>query len=331
MLSAVGARARAWVDELDPFTNVYGVARSLVALSLLLTLVFSRTDVLFRPAAGIDDFPVCMGVRAMGTFCMGAPHLDLVRWLSVGVLAVVASGWRPRYTGVLHAWVAFGFQANAMIVEGGDQIGSILALLLVPVTLLDDRKWVWQARAPRALDERERSVRLVARVCFALIRLQVAGIYFHAAIAKFAVPEWTDGTVLYYWLNHGTFGAPGWIMPVLRPLLLNGVIVAMTTWGVLVVEYALSAGLLVHRRYLPVLLALGIGLHAGIALLHGLVTFAITMFAALILYLRPLDRTFDLARVSAFALRLRDRVSPRAGAGSARVAPHARPVDQATL
>ncbi|MBX3208595.1 MAG: hypothetical protein KF764_26415 [Labilithrix sp.] len=308
MLTRVGARARAWVDAFDPFTNVYGVARSLIALSLLLTLVFSRTDVLFRPAAGVDDVPVCMGVRALGTFCVGAPHLDLVRWLSVAVLAVVVSGWRPRYTGVLHAWVAFGFQANAMIVEGGDQIGSILALLLVPVTLLDDRKWHWLPRAPRPLDERERTFRLVARVCFALARLQVAGIYFHAAIAKFAVPEWTDGTVLYYWLNHGTFGAPAWMMPVLRPLLLNGVIVATTTWGVLLVEYALSAGLLVHRKYWPVLLALGIGLHAGIALLHGLVTFAITMFAALILYLRPLDQAFDVARATALAARLRGAI-----------------------
>jgi len=292
MLTKIGARAREWGDAFDPFTNVYGVARSLIALSTLLTLVFTRTDVLFRPASGVEDVPVCMGVRAAGTFCLGAPHLDLVRWLSVLVLAVVISGWRPRYTGVLHAWVAFGFQANAITIEGGDQVGSIIALLLVPVTLLDDRKWHWLPRTSRALDERERTFRLVARVCFFLVRLQVAGIYFHAAVAKFAVPEWTDGTVLYYWLSHGSFGAPEWMMPVLRPLLLNGFIVATATWGVLVVEYALSAGLLVHRKYWRVLLVLGIGLHAGIALLHGLVSFAITMFGALVLYLRPLDQSF---------------------------------------
>lgn len=311
MLTKIGARAREWVDAFDPFTNVYGVARSLIALSTLLTLVFTRTDVLFRPASGVEDVPVCMGVRAAGTFCLGAPHLDLVRWLSVLVLAVVISGWRPRYTGVLHAWVAFGFQANAITIEGGDQVGSIIALLLVPVTLLDDRKWHWLPRTPHANDERERTFRLVARVCFFLVRLQVAGIYFHAAVAKFAVPEWTDGTVLYYWLSHGSFGAPEWMMPALRPLLLNGFIVATTTWGVLVVEYALSAGLLVHRKYWRVLLVLGIGLHAGIALLHGLVSFAITMFGALVLYLRPLDQPFDLARVTAMAARVRDALRLR--------------------
>ncbi|MBN9160487.1 MAG: hypothetical protein BGO98_04015 [Myxococcales bacterium 68-20] len=311
MLTKIGARAREWGDAFDPFTNVYGVARSLIALSTLLTLVFTRTDVLFRPASGVEDVPVCMGVRAAGTFCLGAPHLDLVRWLSVLVLAVVISGWRPRYTGVLHAWVAFGFQANAITIEGGDQVGSIIALLLVPVTLLDDRKWHWLPRTSRALDERERTFRLVARVCFFLVRLQVAGIYFHAAVAKFAVPEWTDGTVLYYWLSHGSFGAPEWMMPVLRPLLLNGFIVATATWGVLVVEYALSAGLLVHRKYWRVLLVLGIGLHAGIALLHGLVSFAITMFGALVLYLRPLDQSFELARVTATAARVRDALRLR--------------------
>jgi antimicrobial peptide system SdpB family protein len=311
MLTKLGARVRRSVDTFDPFTNVYGVGRSLVALSTLLTLVFSRTDVLFRPAAGIDQVPVCMGVRALGTFCVGAPHLDLVRWLSVIVLALVVSGWRPRYTGVLHAWVAFGFQANAITIEGGDQVGAIVALLLVPVTLLDDRRWHWLPRTARAPGERDRTMRLVARVCLFLIRLQVAGIYFHAAIAKFAVPEWTDGTVLYYWLNHASFGAPEWVMPVLRPLLLNGVVVATSTWTVLVVEYALSAGLLVARKHWPVLLVLGIGLHAGIALLHGLVSFGITMFGALVLYLRPIEQPFELARAKAAAVRLRDAIRVR--------------------
>src|SRR5262249_26261690 len=133
MLTTIGERAARWVDSFDPFTNVYGVARSLLALSTALTLLFTRPDVLFRPAAGIDAVPRCGGARSLSTFCVGAPHLELVRWASVVVRLLVVLGYRPRVTGVLHAWVAFGLQASAITIEGGDQIAAILALLLVPV------------------------------------------------------------------------------------------------------------------------------------------------------------------------------------------------------
>jgi antimicrobial peptide system SdpB family protein len=316
MLTAFGARARAWATEIDPFTNVYGLARSILALATALTLLFNAIPTLFRPAVGIDDVPLCAGVRSVGAFCVGAPHLEVVRWLSIVALFVIASGWRPRFTGVLHAWIAFSFQANAISIEGGDQVHAILALLLVPVTLLDDRRWHWSRREKVQSGEREDLRRLVARTCFTLIRLQVAGIYFHAAVAKFAVQEWSDGTVLYYWLNHPSFGAPAWLAPLVRPILLNGMTVALLTWGVLIVEYALSAGLLVARKYWPLLLAMGIALHAGIALLHGLVTFAMTMMAALVLYLRPLDQPFALPQIglSNHLARWRERTKPIAAA-----------------
>lgn len=38
---------------------------------------------------------------------------------------------------------------------------------------------------------------------------------------------------------------------------------------------------------------MGIGLHLGIMLLMGLTSFSVTMFAALILYLRPTDELFS--------------------------------------
>ena len=56
----------------------------------------------------------------------------------------------------------------------------------------------------------------------ALVRIQVAAVYFHAAVGKFSVPEWVDGSVLYYWLLHPTYGAPGWLTPMLEPILLSG-------------------------------------------------------------------------------------------------------------
>ena len=312
MLTRIGARAHRWAAATDPFTNVHGFARTLIASATALTLLFNDTSTLFRPGVGVEDVPICAGVRAAGAFCIGAPHLDVVRWLSIAALLVVASGWRPRWTGLVHAWVAYSVQANALAIDGGDQIASILALLLVPVTLADDRRWHWLPRTATPTSARELEKRLVARMFFALIRLQVAGIYFHAAVAKFAVPEWADGTVLYYWLNHPTFAAPAWMMPLLGPLLRNGTTVALATWGVLAVEYALSAGLFAARKHWRTLLLLGIGLHAGIAVLHGLTTFALTMFGALVLYLRPLEETFsEPATVARARATLADALSRR--------------------
>jgi len=172
MLTHLGTKARAWATQVDPFTNVYGAARSILALATALTLFFNRTSTLFRPVVGIEDVPLCAGIRSAGAFCVaGSAHLDAARWLALVGLLVIASGWRPRVTGVLHAWIAFSFQANAMAIEGGDQVSAILTLLLVPVTLLDDRKWHWLPRTNVAPSDREDMRRLVARTCFTLIRL----------------------------------------------------------------------------------------------------------------------------------------------------------------
>lgn len=294
MLTRLGQRVERVVSEFDPFTNVYGLARTVIALATGLSLVVNATATSFRPSSGIPDVPVCTGIRSAGIWCLSNGHLEWARWFSVLVCLVVATGWRPRLTGVLHFWVVFSFQANAALVEGGDQIASCLTFLMLPITLVDPRRSHWETRRDVVLDEKEKERRLVARVFFGLIRLQVAGIYFHASIAKFAVPEWTDGSALFYWLTDPRFGAAPWLEPFVRPLLLSGPVVAFLTWSVLVGEWALSAGLLVAKEHRQKLLALGLALHAGIAVLHGLVSFAVIMMAALVLFLRPLEKTFVL-------------------------------------
>lgn len=297
MLSAlqrVGRRVERWVDEGDPFTNVYGLARTMLALAAAATLLANHASTLFFPTPSTSGEPVCTGVRAAGAYCLSHGHTDVARLACAAILLVVATGWRPRFTAPLHAWVAFSFQSSAVAIEGGDQVTGILTLLLLPVALCDDRTWHWSKRAPRAPDERERLRRLVAKTFLGLVRLQVAGIYLHAAIAKFKVPEWADGTVIYYWFTHPTFGVPDWLAPIAKPALLLGPVVAAITWGTLVLELGLAAGLIARRRYRPWLLAGGFALHGGIILVHGLVSFAIVMFAALILFLHPVDRSLVL-------------------------------------
>lgn len=295
MLVRVGRWARTWSASTNPWTNVYGLTRSLMATATALTLLFSRTSSLFRPGTGALDVPLCTGERSLGLFCvLPAKELDLACWLSVAILLLVASGWRPRVTGVLHWWVSFSLHANALVLDGGDNVAAVLTLLLLPVTLTDARRWHWQEAPNAPVDGTEELKRIVALVALWIIRLQVAGVYFHAAIGKFGVEEWTNGTALYYFLTSPSFGAAGWLSMLLWPILTNSILVTLLTWSVLVVEYLLSAGLLIPKRRRGLLLAVGIALHFGILVVHGLVSFSMTMFAALILYLRPVDAVFNL-------------------------------------
>ena len=226
LFNLIGRKVGALVDDFDPFGEVYGVARTLLALG-----------------------------TAMIIACRGGAWDDR-RAIGVSAMLIVASGWRPRFTGVLHAGVAFALQA--MQVEGG-RIASLLALLLLPVTVLDDRSWHWSAPTPRRLDRRERSRRLVARACFLLLRVQVAIIYLHAALSQTA---------------HGT--AHDWV-------------VLVGEWSVLLI------GLINGPRIRDLGLAFGLTLHAGLAISHGGLPVALVMTGGLILYLRPLDQPFSSA------------------------------------
>jgi antimicrobial peptide system SdpB family protein len=281
--------------------------RSLLAIAMALTLLTNDATDLFPavPGPGLTP-PYCFGVRHLAPFCLvNTSGLEWARWFCIVALVLVASGYRPRITGLLHVWVAFGFQASSPLLDGGDQVTAVLALLLLPVTLTDPRRWHWDPppiqRAPAA--------QVVTRVALGLARLQVAGIYFHAAVGKATVEDWANGTALYYWTRHPLVGATGWSASLLAPLTLNAVSLSLLTWGVVALEFALAGGLIAGPRLRRALLAAGVLLHLGILVIHGLVSFSLVMIAALVLYLHPVHQPFAWP---AFLERLARR--PRGGA-----------------
>jgi antimicrobial peptide system SdpB family protein len=298
VLSAIGAFGQRVANATNPWTNVYGLARTILALATAATLAVNGKEILFHPLPGVATIPpLCTtSLQRLGVYCLSSGHLDHARWFSVAALLLVASGYRPRFTGLLHWWVAFSLPANAVLIDGGDQVSMILAMLLIPVTLTDSRKWHWDAPIERDHTTAEQVRRLVALVAFFLVRAQVAGIYFHSSVGKFPVEEWADGTALYYWILHPMFGATPWIARLIRPLLLNGTIVATLSWVVTGGEYFLSAALVMPKKYWRFMLAYGLLLHTGIIFLFGLVSFGTTMFAALILFLRPVSLPFARCR-----------------------------------
>ncbi|MCT9928954.1 HTTM domain-containing protein [Planotetraspora sp. A-T 1434] len=319
MLTKAG-QAAARIARVSPWTNVYGLARTLVALGTLGTLIFSHTSSLFRPAQGVSTYPNCQGVARFSLYCVVPDgRLEIARFVSIGVLLVVASGWRPRFTALPHWWVTVSLMASAVIPDGGDQISSVITLLLLPVALLDGRGWHWGA----PVDVADRPVRsLIAWTTFFVIRLQVAGLYLQASVAKLSHAEWADGTGLWYWLTDPFFGMPTWAKPWLTPILMNPVGVTAMTWGPLAIEFSLALGMIARRPVRPYLLAAGIAFHISIGVLMGLGSFMFAMLGCLVLHLRPVDTPIRMpawlgavvrqsARATAPARRARLAASPR--------------------
>lgn len=272
---------RAW-------TNVYGMARSMLAAATLLTLLANPAGELFHPLV-IDD-PGIVDRRAfdgLSLFFLARDHLLLGKSVAVLLLVLVIIGWRPRLTALPHWWISYSFAASAAVIDGGDVVAAILTLLLLPVALTDTRAWQWRGVGTGGLP-----ASVAAGTGLLLVRLQVSVVYLFAAVEKLQREEWANGTALYYWWTHPKFGAWGpfrW----LTDLLGASRWVVPVTWSVLVLELCLAFALVAPVRLRARLLPVALLFHAGIALVHGLPTFALTMSAGLILYLRPVWRPFE--------------------------------------
>ena len=285
-----------------PWSNVYGLARTVLATGTALTLAVNPVDVLFaRSDAGLS---ICQAtwVFSLSVFCwFPATSLELARWIVVVLLVVVASGWMPRFTGLLHWWLSASFFLSAVPLDGGDHITGILTLILVPLTLTDPRRWHWQAPPIASTALRWRMRALVGMSALVVVRIQMAGVYLHAFVAKMGVEEWADGTALYYWFTDHNFGPPRVFLGVLQPVLQNGISVVALTWGAILVEVFLFLGIAASPRAKVWLFWLGMAFHGLIAVGIGLWSFSVAMVGALILYLWPLDRPFNADGVRSIA------------------------------
>jgi antimicrobial peptide system SdpB family protein len=283
-----------------PWTNVYGLARSMLAAATLLTLLADSGERLFHPLV-VDDPGVFDRSAVVGAslFFLARHHLVAAKGVAIVVLLLVIVGWRPRFTALPHWWISFSFAASASMVDGGDLVASTLTLLLLPVALTDTRRWHWSGTGSAGT-----AASIAAQTGWMLIRVQMAVVYLFAAVLKIPNEEWSNGTALYYWWRNPSFGAPGLLRP-LTDWLGRTVLVVPLTWSVLLLELALAACLVAPLRFRTRVLPVAILFHVGIALIHGMPTFALIMSGALVLYLRPPWRPFAVPE-------LRRRTAPQA-------------------
>lgn len=283
----------------NPWTNVYGLARSVIAFATMGTLLANPASVLFRPIAGETGSLTCSTLSQHASlFCLAGPHLNAARYLAIALLVLVVVGYRPRYTAIFHWWVSFSVWNSVRIVDGGDQTAVVLSTLMLPLALSDPRTWQWEIiteRPPHTL--RSLIPRMVGSAAATLIQIQVAIIYLNACISKLRVDEWTDGTAMYYWLSGNYMGLPHYLQWAFQPIL-NSQAVVLLTWSVLALEFLLGIALSMRPSWRMALLPVAIVFHFGIAIFMGITSFAVAMLGALLLYLP--ERALSLGEVLAW-------------------------------
>lgn len=278
------------------WSNVYGLARTLLAIGTLSTLLANSNVTLFGDihSSKFLNYKV-PGLARFSFFYLLNHQLNYAVLIAIACLIIVAIGWRPRITCIIHWYIAFSFNIYTSVADGGDQITTVLTLLLIPICLLDNRTWHWQA-ITRA--DQKPYLGLVGYFSYISIRIQIAVLYLDAAVEKFKVAEWKNGTAIWYWLNDPILGCNDFWKPIIIPLLKNPFIVNILTWGPIVFEMILFLGLTLNKRYRNVLLTVGILFHFIILLFHGLISFFFSMSAALILYLRPWEQPFNFEYIA---------------------------------
>lgn len=264
---------------------IMAAARTLTALSTLLTISFTPTEKIFAPSEGREDPIKCDGaIGAANIFCLNGDHTPrLGILLSIIVLSLVIIGILPWITSILHLYIAFYFQQNLAIPDGGDQVAVFITLMLAVVYFGDLRLNHWSA-ASRKLWWQPYSTVTGAY----LLKCQMTIIYLNASIHKMATDDWIEGSELYYLLG-GSFEPSGILKSVYRAVVDQPFLGVGATWGAALVELFLGATILMGRKLKIVSLAVGILFHVGIALFLGITSFQIVMIAGLLVLCVPTD------------------------------------------
>ncbi len=288
-----------------PFTDVFGLSRSLFALGTLITLICNVPQALFIKerflAAHINILE-----KINFFYLFGFNNLYLSQLLAIAILLSVVLGIYPRITGILHWWVSYSFFNSAIIIDGGDQITQIITLFFIPICLLDARRSHWE----KDVKIRSHYRNYLALLIFFIIKIQISLLYFNAGIGKLNVPEWIDGSAMYYFLTDNTFGAPPYVKDFVFLLVTNSFIVWVLSWGTIIFEILLAASIFLNEKNKSIMFKLGLIFHLLIFILLGLGSFFFAMAGSLVVYLLPLKKNlniknFALWTVQVFTLKSR--------------------------
>ncbi|MDF5820098.1 hypothetical protein P4N68_03240 [Corynebacterium felinum] len=274
--------------EANPHRRLAGIARSLLGFGTFLTFILTPRDALFFSSESAPHGAVCEGsFSRVGLYCALAPNWTLSYVFTFIILIAVMSGVLPGIVSWIHFWFQWSFASQSPIVDGGDHIAQALALIFILFHFGDTRLTHWHNHPPN----KPLPVFRLSLWWAAIILFMVQGfvVYFHAAVGKFVVPEWLNGTGVWYWISDPTFGPPSFIATPLLWIFGLPYLGQFATYLVLIVEFVLGIGCLFRSQFKKILFIIGIILHTGFAITFGLWSFLISMAALLIMHLLYFD------------------------------------------
>ncbi|MFD6938296.1 sporulation-delaying protein SdpB family protein [Streptomyces goshikiensis] len=279
---AAGLQRR--LGRFDFRSRWFGAGRSLICFAELTVVLLTPAKALLIPVLTITEGARCDGVRSASAFCVGGDSgAEYARWLLVAVLLVAASGYRPRWTVLPQLWAVYSIAVSISVPDGGESVGLIISLLMLPICLADNRKWHWSSP--------DRPLRLnghaIAFAAFWAIRIQLSYLYLDTAISKFGVADWANGTAEYYFLRDNMFGISDPLGGLFLELSKIPVVVVGMTWGALVVELIIAVCLLGSDRWRKVALVFDVLLHGMIIVTMGLWSFALVMIGCAVIAATP--------------------------------------------
>ncbi|ASN20164.1 hypothetical protein CGK93_11155 [Arthrobacter sp. YN] len=264
----------------NPQSRIIAVARSGLALSQVLTLLLTPAPYLYSvPILGQPSTGQCTrALENVSLFCIASELSDeVVQVLMIIGLIVVTSGFLPRFTSILHLWLSYSFAHTVALPDGGDTVLVFTTFFLVFISLPDNRLWHWSQGHSRSTT-RFGAWQGISWAAHWALRIQVAYIYLHSALAKLSVENWSEGSALYYIVRGEFFGTANFLQSFVFFLTSVPIVALTLSWGTMIME-AVIAGTLLSRR--PIVQTAGfvacVLLHVGIIMFIGIWSFALAM------------------------------------------------------
>lgn len=258
------------------------VGRSLMAAALLVSVLSTPDSGLFGDVNGFTDSERWTGISSISLWCVSdaLTHGFLFgRYLSISVLVIVLSGYRPRWTCIPHWYVTFSFASSVIAPQGGDDAAMIATILLIPIFLGDDRSWQW-AHPTSTISPSWRGSSLGAHL---IMRLQIFTIYATGAISKLNDTAWRQGSALYLVAYDPVHGFPSSVRYLIAPLLSSYSVIPLLSWSVIAIEGSIALAMIGNRRIRWIGFSLTVLLHLAIGTLMGLPSFAAIMIGVVLI------------------------------------------------
>jgi hypothetical protein len=197
------------------------------------------------------------------------------------VLAMFAAGCFTRWTSILAYLITVSYaHRSAGALFGLDQINGFLALYLAvgpsgEVYSLD----AWFRRRRGRGEGVNESV--MANIAIRLVQCHMCVVYLFAGLGKLLGPSWWAGTALWGAFANLEYQTLDMTWLAAYPLLVNIITQTILVWEITYIA------LVWPRLTRPLVLALAVPLHLGIAVCMGMITFGLIMLVGNMAFISP--------------------------------------------